>query len=632
MRPHLYARRMGQHGHLPAHRRRVFLAIAILVLIAVAFGSGPGTSLASDDTGAIVVDGAGRISLGQNAVTIKQPVAEMGGQTYFDGLTVESGQSLEGDVVVWSGDAVVEGGGRIGGSLVVYQGDVDVQSGGSVDADITAWAGDVKVDGRVGGNISAISGNVDLGDGATVDGDVSTLSGDIDRSDSARIGGNIVRGPSIAVPQGILGKDVIPGFGGQAPTAPEAPVAPEAPEAPEAPVARVEMGRSVAAQFFGLMARLFFAALSTLFVTLAAVVVYSLRPLTVQQVQDKVRANPARAFALGITVNMALWLAFFIFSRAWCLAILAIVPGLVLVFINLIGFTVVSRILGQRLGGALSALDRRPVIEVALGAILIAAILNFLPGLFGGGSGVFFGLVALFVTAPGVGAFVQPFLENYRNRRGQNLSSPGKSAPAASVPSAPQPPSVTPVSPVVPVQPAQPVEPVVVLAPQASVQPAPPAARMEDAVLTPVEGAAAVSTGPAPSLDAEPVKTDQSAAEAPYAFVLPETPAPASEGPGLTLDEVVQQADAERKATEAAAQAAREQALAAAALAGDDFTRIAGIGKAGDRRLKAAGITRFAQLAAMPVEMIASVIGTGTEMVLEDEIVKQASDLAHQAG
>src|SRR5690606_34688846 len=115
------------------------------------------------------------------------------------------------------------------------------------------------------------------------------------------------------------------------------------------------------------------------------------------------------------------------------------------------------------------------------------------------------------------------------------------------------------------------------------------------------------------------------AQDAPYTFALPDVPAQASEGPGLTLDEVVLQADSEREAAEAAAREAREAALAKQTADGDDFTRIAGIGRAGDRRLKAAGITTYAELAALPVEMIASIMGTATELVLEDEIVKQAS-------
>ncbi|MFZ1753208.1 MAG: helix-hairpin-helix domain-containing protein [Caldilineaceae bacterium] len=60
----------------------------------------------------------------------------------------------------------------------------------------------------------------------------------------------------------------------------------------------------------------------------------------------------------------------------------------------------------------------------------------------------------------------------------------------------------------------------------------------------------------------------------------------------------------------------------------DDFTRLKGIGPAFDRRLKEAGITTFAALAAATPEEISAVIGWPPERVVRDELREQAAALA----
>ncbi len=594
---------------------RLLLAIAALFLLGMAMAhDGPGLRAAEPVEPVAPVE-----------ISYTPRLEQIGGQNYFDGLTVREGQTLSSDVVVWQGDATVESGGIIGGSLVVYQGDVFIEEGGQVLADVTAWTGDVVVDGRVAGSISAVSGDIELGRTADVGGDVSALGGDIDREGTANVAGNIVRGPDF--PKNFFNQEGAPFFRGRGPTgAVEAPAAPEAPDAPEAPAApnasfaRTET--SFAGQLLRLFGRLVGAAFRTLFVMLAAMVVYALRPTTVQEVQARAESNPTRAFALGISVNMTLWLIVFLFGRAFCLAILAVVPALLLIFVNAVGFTAVARIVGKRLGGSLRSMEQRPVMEVALGALLLAAIFNFLSALFGGQSGIFFGLLALFVTAPGVGAFVEPWLERYRARRNQPPTAPGR---AAGVPAPPAPPAAPtrPSTPPAPqTQPAQPVRTTVPgAAPQASTA----------TPLAAVETPAAATPGTLPPVDLSAEPAQAAPVDSGFAFELPEQSRPATADAGITIEDVVAVADAEQQAAAERARLAREQALAAAVDGdgdGDDFTRIVGVGRSSDRKLKAAGITRFAQLAALPVEMIASILGVAREEVIEDEIVQQAGRLS----
>jgi len=115
-------------------RGRTWLKLAILLIILGAVVGVPfqkETEAAAPDTGA------------QRAA--KAPMEAPAAQSYIDDLRVRKGETLSGDVNVWSGDVVIETGGRIDGSLVAYAGDVEIESGGTVNGDLTLWAGDADI-------------------------------------------------------------------------------------------------------------------------------------------------------------------------------------------------------------------------------------------------------------------------------------------------------------------------------------------------------------------------------------------------------------------------------------------------------------------------------------------------------
>ncbi|MEZ4706599.1 MAG: polymer-forming cytoskeletal protein [Caldilineaceae bacterium] len=122
-------------------------------------------------------------------------------QIFRNDLEVTSRTPIEGDAIVYSGDVKVREGGVIQGNLIVFSGDIEIDHGGRVHGDVTAFSGDIDLKGAVQGNLSAASGDVKLEDTAKVDGDVSVISGQIDREDGAEILGNIVNGSNIQLPK-----------------------------------------------------------------------------------------------------------------------------------------------------------------------------------------------------------------------------------------------------------------------------------------------------------------------------------------------------------------------------------------------------------------------------------------------
>jgi predicted flap endonuclease-1-like 5' DNA nuclease len=237
-----------------------------------------------------------------------------------------------------------------------------------------------------------------------------------------------------------------------------------------------------------------------------------------------------------------------------CLAPLGVMLVLVLAVVNLMGWTVASQIVGERVVKLLNQ-EVQPVLTVVVGAVLLTAAAALLwvfdclrPLAF---------LFVLTVSSFGTGAFLVPWV----NRRKEVIppAPPADVRDETGAPPAPlavwQPPVSTPV----------------VQAPEAS------APREPEAELPPVA-------------DEPPVST-----EAPVA--------------------------------EASAEASAES-LGEIGVGDDEFTRIKGVGPVFERRLKAAGIRTFADLAATQAEKIAEIIGWPVDRVLRSEIREQAQRLA----
>lgn len=481
----------------------------------------------------------------------------LAGQSVFDDLVVASGETLSGDVIVYNGDATVESGGVIQGSLVVYSGDVEVESGGVIEGDLTAWSGNVTIAGTVDGNVSAVSGDVEIVSGASVGGDVSTVSGEIDREDGGSVQGNIVRGPQLGIPDNMLPAplSILKGV--------------RAPQPPAPPAVTTTLAESVLG-FFG---RMIGAGIVTLLLTALLGLVYTIRPTVIERAQFTMSEQLGPNFALGLGVNFGLIVVITLLNIVCCLLPLAAIPGLMLLLVNLVGLTVVARTLGMRLAPPTSQPTAYPVVHVALGGLILIGSMAFLWAL------AWFlrwpvGLAFLIITAPGVGAFVRPWLNRERWNKPPAAPS-GNSSPVTVI----------------------------------------------------VPGADGVSQAQSVSTKSTPL------AETPGSDPVKDTVAPAQE---QRVEEIAVQietvavtqalVESSVPATDVLDQSADQaEPIVSAPPPSDDFTRIVGIGRTWDQRLKMAGICTFAQLAAQTPESLAAVLGIAAEQVIEDNLLGQAA-------
>ena len=447
-------------------------------------------------------------------------------------------------------------GGVIQGNLYVYSGDVTIEEDGYVKGDIAAFSGKVKVAGTIDGRIAAWSGDVDLTDSAVIGGDVSVLSGDIKQAPGAHVQGNVVRGPNFKV--------LVPSFF-QAPPAPPNP-APSAVEVVRAP-------RSTFwGTLFGFILRLLAATVLTIIVAVLAWLLYTAEPDFVRKVRRTAEEQPALSFAVGAIVNLGLLFVTFVLFVTVCLIPLGLVTGFLLIALNIVGWSAISLVVGERLSryGKSSA---QPITYMILGVLVTAGAVGVLWA-FGCWRTCIF-LIILLISAPGVGALMIPWLQL------------GRQFPTARR------------GPIAPVAPTTPVAPVT---PTASTETISPATSGETPVPSSTTEQSSGAAGQTAPVDAQ-LSEIAGVYDAPKAEELPSVPPISSDLEAGTA--IVEPAEPGRR-----------------------FYPNQGHWSDFCGKTQVAGIRTFAQLAAMTPEAIATIIGWTPDLVISDDVIGQARALS----
>uniref|UniRef100_A0A540VKI4 DUF4332 domain-containing protein n=2 Tax=Litorilinea aerophila TaxID=1204385 RepID=A0A540VKI4_9CHLR len=357
------------------------------------------------------------------------PIPTDGAREIFQGdLVVEAGQTLDGDVVVYSGNVTVHPGGRIQGNLIVYSGDIQVADGAVVTGDVAAFSGNVDVAGEVSGNIASWSGHVRLRRSAHVGGDVSVLNGDIEQEEGAFVAGNLVRGPRFQLPL----------LSGQ-----------ELPSSANGALEAASQPRSFGGLLLLLLLRLMAAVAFTAIVVGAAVLLMSAWPDVVERVDRTLQAETALSFALGLLSNLVLLFLALLLGITLCLAPVALIPALLLLALNVVGWAAVGRAVGERVAGY-TQMTLRPVAATAVGTLLLTgsgSVLWALGSCFRWLAFIYF----LLVASAGAGAVLLPWLRRGRSALQQAPAPRPSTGPAEGPAQTSPPPAEPPATPVAPV-------------------------------------------------------------------------------------------------------------------------------------------------------------------------------------
>ncbi|MBN1264951.1 MAG: polymer-forming cytoskeletal protein [Anaerolineales bacterium] len=102
--------------------------------------------------------------------------------------------------IVFGEDFTLQSGEEINGDLLVLGGSLVMEEGSFVDGDILVLGGNVVCSGEVAGTLSAVGGDVRLEETAVIQGDTATIGGNISRAAGAVIEGQEITGNSIDIP------------------------------------------------------------------------------------------------------------------------------------------------------------------------------------------------------------------------------------------------------------------------------------------------------------------------------------------------------------------------------------------------------------------------------------------------
>ena len=311
-------------------------------------------------------------------------------QIFNDDLTVRSGQTIDGDVVVYQGDVTVENEGAIRGNLIVYSGEIEIEEGGVVDGDITSFSGDIRIDGIVNGSVAALSGDVQIDSSAVVGGDVSVVSGAIDQDSGASVRGSVLRGPNLKLQ--LPAVPAIPGVPGIQVAVPAAPQ----------PPSMIEM-------FLGLVWRVIRALLVLALAAGVAVLFYVWRPQWLEETRIVLVERTALSFATGLLFNL---FGLAVIGLLWitvCFRPPAVLLGLLFGAINLAGLAVAGNEIGLRIGQRFKEQWVMPF-RMILGILVPGAFIAVL-WVLGSCFGFFAFIGALALTSFGTGALLVKFLK-----------------------------------------------------------------------------------------------------------------------------------------------------------------------------------------------------------------------------
>ena len=236
--------------------------------------------------------------------------------------TIESGETVNGEMVIAGGRTKLEEGSRVTGSVHVMD-------------------GIVEVDGQIGGDLSMIDGRVHLGPRARLGGDLNVSGGELDRSPEARVTGEVNRGA---------------GSGIQAPFFPEWTILP----APE--------GVSVTGRIVDLLAE---AILTAVLAFLAVRFI----PRPVSRVAGAVVRGPVLSGALGLLAMIVVPSLLVLMAFTVILIPVALLSALLLGVVILYGWIAIGSEIGRRMTRRLKW-DVRPPAAAILGTLLFVLLVN----------------------------------------------------------------------------------------------------------------------------------------------------------------------------------------------------------------------------------------------------------------
>ncbi len=238
---------------------------------------------------------------------------------------VHAGSALEGRVI-FGENFTLQSGDTLDGDLVVFGGNVVIEDGAIVQGDVVVMGGSLTLDGVIEGSAVIIGGTIALGDTSVIENDLVTIGGGLSRAAGSQVKGEIIAdlpAPDIEIPN--------------VPT-------PEAPSLPTPP-APVRPGFSLDFDPLGKLIRLFVTALATSLLAMLASLF--LQP-QIERVAQAVVSQPVIVGSVGLLVMVLSPLALLILTITIILIPVALLAAAALALAWLFGVIAIGTEVGER--------------------------------------------------------------------------------------------------------------------------------------------------------------------------------------------------------------------------------------------------------------------------------------------
>jgi cytoskeletal protein CcmA (bactofilin family) len=275
------------------------------------------------------------------AVAAPGPQGE--GGVHFGPYTLDTGDTVSGDLTVFGGPVTLKNDATFNGDLTVF-GPVEVKEGALVDGNLVVM-GEADIAGTVDGDVFS-AGALTLREDASVNGNVSAV-GAINQAEGA-----VIRGDIIPVTENDFE------FGRTLPIDINVPAASRGPK-------WVDILWSIAK-----------AVASVVVLTLLAMMIVSVWPENTERVGRAIEEAPLTTFGMGLLVFLGAAVVLTILAITICLSPFAILGGLAVGVGVLVGWVALGLILGKRiLTGLFDQPHPKTLVAAVLGTLLLTSVL-----------------------------------------------------------------------------------------------------------------------------------------------------------------------------------------------------------------------------------------------------------------
>ncbi len=267
---------------------------------------------------------------------------------YAKGL---SGNLLDGRVI-FGDNYTLESGDSLTGDLVVFGGNVTIEEDATVEGDTVVIGGNVTLDGTVEGSIVIIGGATHMGETSIVQSDLVTIGGSLSRDPGAEIRGEVVTN--------------IPAPDIQIPDVPSPPRVPDVPNPPSTP--RINFDFNPVGDFL----RMIFTAIS---VSLLAMLASLFLQPQIEKVSQAVVGQPVIAGSIGLLTGVMAPVVLVILTITIILIPVTILAAIILALAWLFGLIAIGTEVGERFTRAINQ-TWAPPLTAGMGTFLMMLVVG----------------------------------------------------------------------------------------------------------------------------------------------------------------------------------------------------------------------------------------------------------------